>query len=257
MRLLTAGSLVRVQLGEPKKSVGTTLTDFFILYFICFAKQICLVFSFSRVFSYVFLLTVYQKLMQIFLIDVSESSGKYYQTINYSLSYHSTKEQDDLAKEKANRIIEYLELDSKSDYQKILEIYNFIAQNVEYDLDRKDDNSTEIEHSAYAALCERKAVCQGYALSLYRLMLLAGIDCRIVTGKLNGEDHAWNIVRLNGKYYYLDATMDRMADFYRLFLVSTNEVKDYELSPEFLTDKFKNQYDIATERYENGTERIT
>lgn len=195
--------------------------------------------------------------MQIFLIDVSESSGKYYQTINYSLSYHSTKEQDDLAKEKANRIIEYLELDSKSDYQKILEIYNFIAQNVEYDLDRKDDNSTEIEHSAYATLCERKAVCQGYALSLYRLMLLAGIDCRIVTGKLNGEDHAWNIVRLNGKYYYLDATMDRMADFYRLFLVSTNEVKDYELSPEFLTDKFKNQYDIATERYENGTERIT
>ncbi|MDD6269611.1 MAG: hypothetical protein PUA84_06115, partial [Oscillospiraceae bacterium] len=90
------------------------------------------------------------------------------QIISYEVEYNSSKSQDDEAKEKADKIIEYLDLDGKSDYEKILNIYSYVAYNVVYDYDRKDDETTQIEHSMYAALCENKAVCQGYALSIYR-----------------------------------------------------------------------------------------
>ena len=60
----------------------------------------------------------------------------------------------------------------------------------------------------YAALANGTAVCQGYALLIYRLMLEAGIDCQYIRGVGNGGSHAWNIVKLGGIYYCEDATWD-------------------------------------------------
>ena len=183
----------------------------------------------------------------------------------YTVDYNSTVEQVSEADEKADRIIEYLDLDGKSDREKIHEIYNYVCQNVDFDFERMNDDSTEIEHSAYAALCDRKAVCQGYALAIYNLMLKAGIDCRIVTGKLGDEAHAWNIVALDGKYYFLDATNDRYRedyDFYDhkdnfdLFLVSENELEGYALDESYKTDIFKKEYPLTERRDEGSNNRL-
>ena len=38
------------------------------------------------------------------------------------------------------------------------------------------------------------------------LLRLLGIQSTIVTGNANGESHAWNLVRLDGEYYYMDTT---------------------------------------------------
>ncbi len=62
-------------------------------------------------------------------------------------------------------------------------------------------------HSAYGALCNRIAVCEGYAEAYQLLMDIAGIDCIYVSGDTN-EPHAWNLLRMDDGYYHVDATWD-------------------------------------------------
>ena len=52
------------------------------------------------------------------------------------------------------------------------------------------------------------SVCQGYATLFYKMMLKLGIDCRIITGRSHNENHAWNIVKICDRYYYIDCTWD-------------------------------------------------
>jgi len=67
--------------------------------------------------------------------------------------------------------------------------------------------------TAYGALVQGSASCEGYARGLLLLMDLQGIDCYIVTGdatnsKGDAVGHAWNKVRIDGDWYQLDATWD-------------------------------------------------
>ena len=74
------------------------------------------------------------------------------------------------------------------------------------------ENFTQAEKStAYGALVEGSASCEGYARAIQLLLDLQGIDCCIVTGDATnaaGESvgHAWNQVRIDGEWYHLDAT---------------------------------------------------
>jgi hypothetical protein len=54
---------------------------------------------------------------------------------------------------------------------------------------------------------KKTAVCQGYAVLFSRLCLEAGVPARYIGGYA-GEPHAWNIVKVKGKYYNVDATWD-------------------------------------------------
>ncbi len=175
-----------------------------------------------------------------------DSNGKQHFVLKFSMKYFTTKAQEASAEKKAKAIIKYLKLDKMSDYDKILNIYSYLCENVKYDQAGLEDESTDIEHSAYAALCKGKAVCQGYAAALYKLMLMAGIDCRIITGKVNYEAHGWNIVKLNGKYYYVDATFDALRSEYLYFMKNQAAFADHHLDDEFLTAAFKKAYPIAT-----------
>ena len=51
------------------------------------------------------------------------------------------------------------------------------------------------------------SVCQGYAKAVQYLLTRWNIPTILVTGTVeNGEGHAWNMVKINDRYYYLDAT---------------------------------------------------
>ena len=108
-----------------------------------------------------------------------------------------------------------LALDTKTTYQKVEAIYDWITEKVRYDYSHLNNNSYRLQFTAYAAVRNRTAVCQGYANLLYRLANDAGIDCRIITG----GNHAWNIIQMNdGKYYCMDATWDEGKNSYSYFL---------------------------------------
>jgi transglutaminase-like putative cysteine protease len=51
-----------------------------------------------------------------------------------------------------------------------------------------------------------KGVCDSYTRA-YRLMLcIAGIENRFVAGVANGDNHCWNLVRLDGAWVHVDCT---------------------------------------------------
>ena len=93
-----------------------------------------------------------------------------------------------------------------SEYEMEKTLHDMLAANVDYVSSSKGSNT----HNAYGALVEGKAVCEGYAESLQYLLQRVGIQAVEVFGygvtDKGGENHAWNIVRIDGQYYLVDLT---------------------------------------------------
>lgn len=67
--------------------------------------------------------------------------------------------------------------------------------------------------TAYGALVQGQAVCEGYARGLQLLLSEVGIHGTVVTGTdANGESHMWNMVELQGRTYHADATWNDSND---------------------------------------------
>ncbi|MBO4862804.1 MAG: leucine-rich repeat protein [Eubacterium sp.] len=134
-------------------------------------------------------------------------------TYKYNLDYYTTADQEKKFKSEAKTVMDSLKLDGLTDYEKVCKIYTYIADNVTYDKDSESNCKDKIKQSAYAALVNKKAVCQGYASLFYYMANEAGVDCRILKGdskNLDGknEHHAWNLIKVGSKYYYMDVTWD-------------------------------------------------
>lgn len=87
--------------------------------------------------------------------------------------------------------------DNWSGMEKALYINDYLAQNCEYD-------GTLSKFTAYNALVEKTAVCQGYALAYKALATELGLDCQIVTSR--SLNHAWNMVEVDDKFYHIGTT---------------------------------------------------
>ena len=88
-----------------------------------------------------------------------------------------------------------------SDYDKERFIHDALLHNVSY------ARSAEMNQSAYSALVNGRTVCAGYARAFQYLMQQLGIPCYYCTG-FAGEDHAWNIIKLEDDFYNVDTTWD-------------------------------------------------
>ena len=75
--------------------------------------------------------------------------------------------------------------------------FDTLVRTVNYDL------NAENNQNIISVFLEGRTVCQGYACATKYLMDLLGIPCTIVTGTANGEPHAWNLIELDGAYYYM------------------------------------------------------
>ena len=60
----------------------------------------------------------------------------------------------------------------------------------------------------WTVLQNKIGVCQGYALTFNKFCEMMGIDCDYVFGYGRGETHAWDIVKIDGKCYLVDCTLD-------------------------------------------------
>ena len=88
-----------------------------------------------------------------------------------------------------------------SEYDRALLLHDRLVKQVTYDLDAPN------AHSAYGALVDGRAVCEGYARAYQYLLYRAGIQALYISGYA-GESHGWNAVRLDGNYVLVDATWD-------------------------------------------------
>lgn len=121
------------------------------------------------------------------------------------------KDQVKKMKEKLDYILPKITKPGMTDYEKEKFIHDYIVLNTKYDKNDKGPTESNENHTAYGPIVNGRAVCQGYAEAFEFLCKLAGLDCIEVVGKLgnvNYDNHAWNIVKIDGKYYNVDTTLD-------------------------------------------------
>ena len=142
-----------------------------------------------------------------------DGSTKIYYVYTYKNDFlhRTTQAQEKAVDAKVNQILQELNVDGKTDVEKVYAIYDYMINHIQYDYKNLDDETYMQKYTAYAALVENTSVCMGYALAFYRLALACGVDARYILS--NPMNHAWDIVRVDGQYYYLDATWDEKITY--------------------------------------------
>lgn len=188
----------------------------------------------------------------------TKKSGKttyYYYKFNIEYWYFTTLEQKQQVDEKVKEIIAGFNFTpATTDYQKVKTIYDYVCNNVRY----ADNTKNDIVYTAWSALFNGEAVCQGYSQLLYKMFKEVGISNRVIPGY--GKDanimHGWNIVKVGNYYYNIDATWDaecvEAGKEYENFLKGDN-FKDHTRLKEYNTTEFYSQYPMAANNYGTGT----
>ena len=180
--------------------------------------------------------------------EASSQGSGYDVHITFTFTYLSDADQEAQMDQAVADLLSSLDLSGKTDYQKIKAIYDYICSNITYDYDNLYNDSYTLKHSSYAALINKKAVCQGYASLFYRLALEAGIDARVISGD-SGGPHAWNIVKIEGSYYNLDSTWDAGNTEYEYFLKNAKDFPNHTRDAAYTTAAFTSSYLIAATSY--------
>ena len=102
--------------------------------------------------------------------------------------------------------------DPDDEWQTELEIHDYIIENCRY----KIVENEHIYSSAYGALVNGEAACEGYSKAIQLLLDRAGIENYVICGQATNNNgsgsHMWNIVKINGDFYHLDATWNDPTD---------------------------------------------
>lgn len=123
--------------------------------------------------------------------------------ISFSGTYTMTYDEIELTKIQIEDTVKKIMYEvplNEDEYYTIKYIYEYLINNTQYN--KAADNNQNI----CSVFIEGQSVCQGYAKAMQYLLQKSDIQCCLVTGFAKGERHAWNLVRINGEYYYIDTT---------------------------------------------------
>ena len=146
-----------------------------------------------------------------------------------------------------------------TELQKALALHDWLVINCQYDVTTSRPNA----HTAYGAIVEGYAVCDGYAKAYNDLLSRVGVTATIVEGRKplnlgeNPQPHAWSCVTIDGKKYHVDVTADDpVPDMVgtvsrKRFLVSDNVLNkaEYVDYTTHCTDTTYEEYDMFTGFY--------
>ncbi len=140
------------------------------------------------------------------MYDTSGISNAYLSGDSYKLS-----QTDKEILEKAAEILDKITNDKMSDYEKELAVHDYLVSYATYDekalgaLGGPNTNSD----NPYGTLINGKAICSGYTTTFQMFMDMLKIPCKTILAEdEDGDDHAWNMVELDGDWYYVDVTWD-------------------------------------------------
>jgi Domain of unknown function (DUF5050)/Transglutaminase-like superfamily len=141
----------------------------------------------------------------------------YYSDGTLQYEYEFSKKQIDQMRKRLNTVVNSavagISTEAKTDLEKVFLAHEFLVQRTRYDMENYKRNTIPLlSYTAYGALVNGAAVCEGYAHALNLLLSKLGIESQMITGTAGNQPHAWNIVLLNQNYYYIDATWNDKDD---------------------------------------------
>jgi len=130
---------------------------------------------------------------------------------NYFAEGYNSKSQIIECENKINQEVEKIieKTSGKTIYEKIKTIHDYLVDNISYEQTVSKDNI----YNMYGALVNKECVCEGYAKAFKYLMNQIGVESILVIGiatdsKGNTQNHAWNYVEIDNKWYAVDVTWD-------------------------------------------------
>lgn len=129
----------------------------------------------------------------------SAFSVNYIYSCNYT-EYRQRQREMELAVDEIVRLAKTAGMD---DWKKAFSAMQYFVENWKYGADR---NAPGVEFTTYGALVKHTAVCMGISLAVCAIFARLGIPCRYIRGTRAGEGHAWNLVYLQGGWFYIDVT---------------------------------------------------
>ncbi len=196
-----------------------------------------------------------------FWLKQSFTSSYFNGGVNIRLcSYYSSEELIEKKEEFDKKVAEIIKpiKSNASEYERELYIHNYLINNCEYDNAAADliyndiHSGSDESFTAYGALINGRAVCQGYSDAMSYLLSCVGIENTEISGTSGGENHTWNAVKINDDWYYLDVTWDDQSDEayqYDYFNITTSQL-EYDHT---IADTFKN---ITDEKITGGDKHI-
>ena len=135
--------------------------------------------------------------------------------------------------------------DGMSEMETVIAAHDWIVTHTTYD---KGMLLPIPEHSPdsvnpYGVLINGESICMGYTTTFHMFMDMLGVESVIVRGSSDGEEHAWNMVKLGEKWYHVDVTWDdfipdepdRQA-FHLYTLVTDSVMKDMHVWDDSATE---------------------
>lgn len=202
----------------------------------------------SEVLQYYYSMEDFQKILQYIRADRAEL---FYVDFNSLVLYHSSNDRKTKvgmvyhgSKAEVTEMIKKYEstVDSimqgitsdMSDFEKELYINDYLTANCDYAL----GEDVPFASTAYGALVEGEAYCDGYAYAAKQLLNKAFIDSVVIYGSTDNEEHVWNLIELDGAYYHLDVMWndanigtDNKLRFHGYFNLSDEQIRadhDYD-----------------------------
>lgn len=101
----------------------------------------------------------------------------------------------------AKKIVSEVTDEDMSEIEKVKALHDWVCTNTTYDFDNEQDLADHVDSSIFL---DGVAVCEGFAKTYNLLLHEAGIE----TCYVHNGDHAWNVVKVGGKWFHIDTTWD-------------------------------------------------
>jgi len=125
-----------------------------------------------------------------------------------------TSDQESYVSTRISQILSQIILSNMTQDQIEYAIHTWILNNVTYVNNGQPASSVinESYNNPYMALTTGETECLGYSMLFYKMLQMAGINAHIVLGSVCGNGHAWNMVQIDGIWYYTDVTFDTITN---------------------------------------------
>lgn len=149
------------------------------------------------------------------------SGEKFYIKVQYSIDTAMRDGQAVTLQNRVDKIMQDTKEMTPPDKEKYF--HDYLCDNVTF---TNDGDSTR--YTAFGALVNGKAVCEGYAKAMQLLCKTAGINCTLIKGVSNNESHMWNTVEIYDEWYEIDVTWDDLEQdnpIYRFYNLTTTQMQ--------------------------------